>query len=92
MKSKGPAPRARQTTPHVSLKACREARRLEQADIAAALGIGTDLLSKYETGVRDLPARLLAAFAEAYGVNPDAIVWGAPALSGEDDLPQVAGL
>lgn len=91
MRANGPPPRPRRNTPHVSLKACREAQRLTQTQVAATLGIDPTLLGHYETGARDIPARLLADFARAYGVRPDAIVWGAPTpCDEEDDLSQEA--
>jgi transcriptional regulator with XRE-family HTH domain len=97
MPSRGPSPRARTNTPHVTLKTLRQAQGLTQNDIAARLGISVPVVSRYETGDREIPARILGSFAAAYGIEPGEIVWGpADADAGADDeeppLRRAAGL
>jgi transcriptional regulator with XRE-family HTH domain len=87
MPSRGPSPRARTNTPHVTLKTLRQAQGLTQNDV----------VSRYETGDREIPARILGSFAAAYGIEPGEIVWGpADADAGADDeeppLRRAAGL
>lgn len=97
MPSRGPSPRARTNTPHVSLKTLRQAQGLTQADIGSRLGISVPVISRYESGDRDIPARILGPFAAAYGIEAGDIVWGPSTVDAADDdeepdLPKASGL
>lgn len=87
MPSRGPSPRARSNTPCVTLKTLRQAQGLTQTEVAARLRVSDTVLARYESGARDVPARIAAQFAAAYGIEPGDIRWGHPDDLDEDDEP-----
>ena len=74
-----------------ALAALREAAGLSQVQLAAAIGVGQDMLSRYESGARQPSAETAHKIAEALGVDFAAITTGgrrdiamaAPALRAE---------
>ena len=65
----------------------RKAKRLNQTDVAAAIGISHGALVNYEKG-REPPASAIIAFAKTYGVNPTWLLLGEgrPEPSSIDDI------
>ena len=55
------------------LRDLREDRDLTQKEVAAVLGIDQRVYSNYETGKREIPARLVIKLAELYGTSTDYI-------------------
>ena len=55
------------------LRDLREGRDLTQKEVAAVLGIDQRVYSNYETGKREIPARLVIKLAELYGTSTDYI-------------------
>lgn len=51
------------------LRDLREDRDLTQKEVAAVLGIDQRVYSNYETGKREIPARLVIKLAELYGTS-----------------------
>lgn len=51
------------------LRADREALGVSQSQLAKALGVGQDLLSRWENGDRDVPASKVATVARLLGVT-----------------------
>jgi transcriptional regulator with XRE-family HTH domain len=68
------------------IRGLREDRDLKQSDIASLLGTTQQHYSSYETGVTELPIRLLTALADYYGVSTDYI------LGRKDILSEAPGL
>lgn len=60
------------------LRDLREDHDLTQKEVAAHLGIDQRVYSNYETGKRDIPARLVLALAEYYGTTTDYIFGRVP--------------
>jgi transcriptional regulator with XRE-family HTH domain len=65
----------------------RKAKRLNQTDVAAAIGISHGALVNYEKG-REPPASAIIAFSKVYGVNPTWLLLGEgrPDPSSLDDI------
>ena len=55
------------------LRDLREDRDLTQKEVAAVLGIDQRVYSNYETGKREIPARLVIKLADFYGTSTDYI-------------------
>ena len=55
------------------LRDLREGRDLTQKEVAAVLGIDQRVYSNYETGKREIPARLVIKLAELYSTSTDYI-------------------
>jgi len=74
-----------------ALAALREAAGLSQAQLASAVGVGPDMLSRYESGARQPSVETAHKIAGALGVDFAAITTGglrdiamaAPALRAE---------
>ena len=56
------------------LRDLREYRDLRQVDVAAILGIKQTVYSRYERGVRTIPAEYLLVLADYYNTSVDYIL------------------
>lgn len=56
------------------LRDLREDRDLRQVDVAAILGIKQTVYSRYERGVRTIPAEYLLVLADYYNTSVDCIL------------------
>ena len=56
------------------LRDLREDRDLRQVDVAAILGIKQTVYSRYERGVRTIPAEYLLVLADYYNTSVDYIL------------------
>lgn len=68
------------------IRGLRENRELKQTTVANALGIVQQQYSNYETGVTEMPIRILQALADYYGVSTDYILGRTDSREGVDGL------
>lgn len=73
---------------HENLRRFRNDRNLTQEEVAGALGVSPQAVSRWETGAACPDVELLPALANFYGVTLDALV-GMDRLRDEDSLRQV---
>jgi transcriptional regulator with XRE-family HTH domain len=66
----------------------RKVRRLNQAEVAVAIGVSHGALVNYEKGFREPPAAAIIAFSKTYSINPAWLLMGEgpPGLCSADEL------
>ncbi len=74
------------------IKEARESKGVKQSEIAQLLGVSSQAISNYESGIRDPKIEMLVKIAKYLDVSLDYIVKGNPyEIDVSDSLPQAVG-
>lgn len=70
------------------LKEFRKAKNLTQAEVAAAIGITTQVFSRYERGDHEPDNKTLCKLADFFGVSVDELLGRTPQLFDDARVPK----
>lgn len=72
----------------MKLKELRKSKNITQLDVAAAIGVSPQVLSRYERGEREPDYKTLCKLADFFGVTVDELLGRSPQLFDDARVPK----